>query len=551
MPYDQPIYEFDEEFDIKYYKAWVLGTQWFPPPQTPLFVDFHFSLGLYGLKWAPAMMSDPRTKGWDVRVRKGGLYLSVIETNEEEKKQLEPIWREKMRKVLEDPWAVWEDRKHNLREKLFNFFALDLKGLTDMELVDHWYQCWHYGKYVEECHFYPMYALGQGNIVFRKLLKQLLNITPDDPIYSELHSGFENEFTKITEEMSTLANAAVEAGLQEAFHNARPDEVLEKLAASEAGRQWVEQFNRFVQEHGYMRRRQHDLCTPTWGEDNTQVLADIQRFVAAGKGSRSREARPRLVERRKQREEEILAKVPPEEREAFRKLMACSQASSVFSEEHTLYCETLGYTVVRLAAMELGRRFAAKGMIDSPDDVMFLHYDEIAHAGGVQERCNLRKITDKRKEEHAGYRKIENDHPLILGDPTKLGEIIDADVIFGVMVAPPIARPEEVGATLVGCAGAPGVVEGTAVVCMGEEEIDKVYPGAILVVPATAASWTPVFNIIKGIVTDGGGYLTHALIVAREFGVPAVIGTQEATRKIKTGQRIKIDGNLCRVWVMD
>jgi pyruvate, water dikinase len=551
MPYDQPIYEFDEEFDLKHYKAWVLGTQWFPPPQTPLFVDLHFGFGLYGLKWGPAMMSDPRTKGWDVRMRQGGLYLSVLETSEEEKKELEPLWREKMRKVLENPWAVWEERKRNLREKLFGFIAVDLKNLSDMELIDHFYEVWSYDKYVEECHFYPMYALGQGNIAFRRWLKRLLNISPEDPIYSELHSGFENEFMEITENMSVLADMTIDLGLEVVFRNANTDQVLVNLATSEAGRQWIEQFNAFVKKHGYMRRRQMELCTPTWWEDSTQVLADIQRFVAAGKGSRSREARPRLVERRKQREEEILGKVPLEEREAFRKLMTCSQASSVFSEEHTLYCETLCYTVIRLAAIELGRRFVAKGMIDSPDDVMFLQCHEIVHAGGVQQRCDLRKHVNKRKEQYTTYRQIENNHPLILGDPSKLGEMIDADVIFSVMVAPPIARPEDVGATLVGCAGAPGVVEGTAVVCMGEEEMDNVYPGAILVVPATAASWTPVFNIIKGVVTDGGGYLTHALIVAREFGIPAVIGTQEGTRKIKTGQRIKIDGNLCRVWVMD
>lgn len=551
MTFDQPIYEFDEEFDLKYYKAWVLGAQWFPPPLVPLFVDLHFSRGKYGMQWAPCSLSDPRTKGWDWRLRNGGWYFSVVETSEEERKQNEPIWREKMRKILDDPWAVWLDRKRNLHEKLFGFAALDLKGMTDAELVDHWYDIWNYNKYVQECHFYPMYALGQGNIVFRRLLKQLLNITPDNPIYSELHSGFDNDFTRITEDMTRVADLAGDLGLQEAIKNSSPDDMLENLEKTENGRKWIEEFNQFVKKHGHMRRRGMEVCTPTWWEEPKLALADIQRFVAAGKGSRSIEARPRLVERRKQREQELLAKVPPEERETFKKLMACSQASSVFSEEHTLYVEDLGFTVIRLGAMEFGRRFAAKGMIDGPDDVMFLHDDEIAHAGIIQERCNLRKLVNQRKAEYAGYREIEGTHPMILGDPTKLGELIDADVIFAVMVAPPIATPEEVGATLVGCAGAPGVIEGTAVVCMGEEEMDKVYPGAILVVPATTASWTPVFNIVKGVVTDGGGYLTHALIVAREFGIPAVVGTQDGTRKIKTGQRIKVDGNLCRVWVME
>lgn len=552
MAFDWPIYELDEDFDLKYYKAWVLGAQWYPPPLVPLFVDLHFSHGKYGMQWAPDALSDPKTKGWDWRIYKGGWYLSVVETTEEEKKEREPIWREKMRKILEDPWAVWEVRKPVMREKLTSSLAFDLKKATDGELVEHWYDVWNFNKYVQESHFYPMYALGQGNIVFRRLLKELLNITPADPVYSELHSGFENEYTHIIEIMSEVSDFAINLGLQETFKNSSLDNLLTDLATSDNGRKWVERFNQFVHEYGYMRRRPIEICTPTWWEDPKLPLTEIHRFVTAGiKGIRSVEMRPRLVEKRKKLEEELLSKVPPEERETFRKLMICSQASSVYSEEHNLYVEMLGFSTIRLPAIELGRRLVAKGVMDDPEDVMYLHHDEIAHAGVIQEKCNVRKLVNQRKQEYAGYRELEGTLPMILGDPTKLGELVDADVIFAVNAAPPVATPEEVGATLVGCAGAPGVVEGIALVCMGEEEIDKVTPGVILVTPATTASWTPVFNIVKGVVTDGGGYLTHALIVAREFGIPAVVGTQEGTRKIKTGQRVRVDGNLCRVYVLD
>lgn len=553
MAFDWPIYELDEDFDLKYYKAWVLGAQWYPPPLVPLFVDLHFSHGKYGMQWAPDALSDPKTKGWDWRLHKGGWYLSVVETTEEEKKAREPIWREKMRKILEDPWAVWESRKPILHEKLHAFLAFDLKGATDGELVDQWYTVWNFNKYVQESHFYPMYALGQGNIVFRRLLKELLGIMPADPVYSELHSGFENEYTHIIEVMSEVADYAVDLGLESIFKsNTAVDGLLDALGTSENGRKWIERFNKFVNDYGYMRRRAIEICTPTWWEDPTLPLADIQRFVTTGaKGIRSVTMRPQLVEKRKKLEEELMGKIPPEERETFRKLMVCSQASSVYSEEHNIYVEMLAFSGIRLTSLEIGRRLVAKGVMDNADDVMFLHHDEIAHAGVIQEKCDVRKLVNARKREYDGYRELEGTLPMILGDPAKLGELVDADVIFAVNAAPPVARPEDVGATLVGCAGAPGVIEGTALVCMGEEEIDKVTPGVILVTPATTPSWTPIFNIVKGVVTDGGGYLTHALIVAREFGIPCVVGTQEGTRKIKTGQRIKVDGNLCRVWVLD
>jgi phosphohistidine swiveling domain-containing protein len=552
MPYDKPIHDFDEEFDLKYYPGWVLGTQWFPPPFVPLFVDLHNTWGDYGMQFAPCSLSDPRTKGWVPRIRNGALYLTVAEPTEEEKKQLEPLWREKMQKILQDPWIVWEERKRNLKERLHGYAAFDLKNATDVALVDHWYEAWHYCKYVEECHFYPMYALGQGNIVFRRLLKQLFDIDAHDPVYAQLHSGFENEFTKAMEEMAEVADLAIALDLQDTFKNTSVDHLQEYLGVTENGQKWLERFREYVKTYFYMRRRGLEIATPTWQEDPNLPLADIHRFVVTGGGSRSVEARPRLVQRRKEIEQELLGRVPDEvAREAFQKLMRCSQASAVFSEEHTLYVEMLYYSIVRLIAMEFGRRFIAQGMTESADDTLFLHYDEIGNAGLIGGRRNLRPLVARRRQEYDEYRRIETTHPLFLGDPGKVAELANADVIFAVNVAPPIAKPEDVGATLVGCAGAPGTAEGTALVCRSEEELGKVVPGVILVVPATTASWTPVFNVIKGIVTDGGGYLSHALVIAREFGIPAVVGTQEATQRIKTGQKIRIDGNLGRVWVTD
>jgi phosphoenolpyruvate synthase/pyruvate phosphate dikinase len=83
---------------------------------------------------------------------------------------------------------------------------------------------------------------------------------------------------------------------------------------------------------------------------------------------------------------------------------------------------------------------------------------------------------------------------------------------------------------------------------MSEKEWDKIQPGDILVTPMTSAVWTPLFGLIKGAVTDSGGALTHPVIVSREYGIPCVAGTLFATMRIKTGDRIRVDGNLGRVY---
>jgi phosphohistidine swiveling domain-containing protein len=379
-----------------------------------------------------------------------------------------------------------------------------------------------------------------------------LNISPSDVEYAQLHSGFENEFTNSVDSVVELAALALDLSLQEVFSKSKPNELISKLKGSENGGKWILQFEELLKKYGFMRRRGLEINTPTWWEDNTIPLVEIQRYVVEGKRTASNvQIRPELEKRRKNLEQELLEKTPLEEREVFKQLMICSQASHVFSEEHTLYVEMMGFSAVRLAAMEIGYRLTSKGILDSPDDILFLHHDEIIHTTIVQERCDLKTLVRKRKREYSEYRKLEGTLPFVLGDPEKISELIDADVIFSVSAAPPIAKPEEVGASLVGCAGAPGVVEGIACVVKSEEELEKVEPGSILVAPATTASWTLVFNTIKGVITDGGGYLTHALIVAREFGIPAVVGTQEATKRIKTGQKVRIDGNRCLVYILD
>jgi phosphoenolpyruvate synthase/pyruvate phosphate dikinase len=108
----------------------------------------------------------------------------------------------------------------------------------------------------------------------------------------------------------------------------------------------------------------------------------------------------------------------------------------------------------------------------------------------------------------------------------------------------------ELKVDLYGAASIPGVVEGLARVILSEDDLSKMQPGEILVAPEAMESWTPLFGKIKAVVTDSGGISPHAVIVGREYGIPAVVGTGEATKIIKTGQRIKVDGDHGRVYIL-
>jgi pyruvate, water dikinase len=106
------------------------------------------------------------------------------------------------------------------------------------------------------------------------------------------------------------------------------------------------------------------------------------------------------------------------------------------------------------------------------------------------------------------------------------------------------------GTEVHGYAAAPGVAEGVARVLRDVNDIGQIQDGEILICPVTAPSWAPVFGKIKAAVSDIGGTMSHAAIVAREYGMPAVVGTGHATKRIKTGQRIRVDGNRGTVTVL-
>jgi phosphoenolpyruvate synthase/pyruvate phosphate dikinase len=226
--------------------------------------------------------------------------------------------------------------------------------------------------------------------------------------------------------------------------------------------------------------------------------------------------------------------------------MKAAQKAGAWSEDHTYYCELYCQGIGRWITREIGRRFAEAGVVDDPEDVQFLIADEIEKAMIPMGKVKLHRYVNQRKKEWEGY--LKGTPKPFYGNIERVQEMVRKDPTISVSTSAPIVR-EELKADLYGAASAPGVAEGVARVIMTEDKLADIKPGEILVAPGTSAPWTPAFEIIKGLITDGGGALCHGVIVAREYGIPAVTGCLEATRKIKTGDKVKVDGNLGVVYI--
>ena len=183
---------------------------------------------------------------------------------------------------------------------------------------------------------------------------------------------------------------------------------------------------------------------------------------------------------------------------------------------------------------------AAAGAIAERDEVFWLKWEEVEEAARALDACQpVGDFHCAIKERRATWKQAHDVTPPV-ALPVK-GVIR----FFGINVRRwlPARSGQTAGSIIRGIGASPGRVAGAACVIHGPEEFDQMKPGDILVAKITTPAWTPLFALASGIVTDVGGPLSHSSIVAREYGVPAVLGTGVATHRIRSGQRITVDGN--------
>jgi pyruvate,water dikinase len=208
--------------------------------------------------------------------------------------------------------------------------------------------------------------------------------------------------------------------------------------------------------------------------------------------------------------------------------------------DHHFYIDQGANAHVRLVLMAIGRKLVEAGRLDQPDDVLFLRYNELRMLIGDADALDARATV--------AARRAEREHQATLRPPNWIGTATKEQLAFPYLVNwgyPERFYQEQSAdeATVTGIGGSPGVIEGIARVVRTVDEFDEVTEGDILVCQMTNPAWVVLFTKIAGLVTDTGGTTSHPAVLAREFGIPAVIGTSVATHRIRTGDRVRLDGS--------
>jgi pyruvate,water dikinase len=237
---------------------------------------------------------------------------------------------------------------------------------------------------------------------------------------------------------------------------------------------------------------------------------------------------------------EILEGLTGEALEEMRAANAINLRMAPLTPDHHFYIDQGANAHVRLVLMAIGRKLVADRRLDQPDDVMFLRYNELRMLIGDAASLDARGIVAARRAEREAAAEV---HPR-----NWVGTVTPSQLAFPYLVNwgyPERFHKEESRdeRLVTGIAGSPGVAEGIARVVRTVDEFDDVADGDILVCQMTNPAWVVLFTKIAALVTDTGGTTSHPAVLSREFGIPAVIGTSVATHRIRTGDRVRVDGS--------
>jgi phosphohistidine swiveling domain-containing protein len=298
-----------------------------------------------------------------------------------------------------------------------------------------------------------------------------------------------------------LADTARREGVDDLIRDFTPAAALERLRASTPGRRFLRELESYLARYGG-RARWHELSLPREAEQPTMTLEAVRLALELGERP-SRAPAPDGVDDR-------------------------LRAASALKELHTYDIDYPGLLATREALLGFGRRLVGEGLLARVDDVWMLEREELRSA--LTEPADLRTLVARRGEEQARGL-AEGVRPFLGEPPDERARDSVVESFYG-----------SGGSALQGSGASPGVAEGIARVVAGQDDFARIQSGDILVTTTTTPAWTPLFPSLGGLVTETGGILSHAAVVAREYRLPAVVGAAGATDAIRDGMRVRIDG---------
>jgi len=550
LHYPEPMYPFDIIWD----EAWFLALSQFNtrifivPPA--LGIDHRIHNGYIYITPLPVPNPDDIPKRAELFMKRAGYYFQNWD-------KLHDQWEEKMKGVIqeltdleipvppemEDESVVTEGLGISTGYKLLNAYD---------KLIDLGILCWQY-------HFE---FLNLGYAAYVVFVDFCTKAFPDISLQqiTQMVGGIDVIIYQPDEELKKLAKLAVELGVDDIAMKGEAGEILGNMAGSDNGKKWLEAFEAARDPWFYVSTGtgwyHHDKC---WNDD-LEVPLDAMRIYVEKVRAGENIDRPteKIVKERERLSTEYRALLKTEEDlGTFDQMLGTARTVFPYVENHLFYVEHWFHSVFWNKMREVAQILVDHKFIDDVEDVWYLKRSEVkdvlwdlvtAWATGSNGRGPLvwPKEIEWRKQ---CMKKFQEWTP-----PDAMGTVPETitepfTIVLWGITSESMAHWAKLKSIsegdltkIVGFPGSPGTVEGTVRVCRTVKDIGKLQEGEILVAPTTSPSWAPAFQKIKATVTDVGGVMCHAAIVCREYGLPAVVGTGSATSRLKTGQKVRVNG---------
>ena len=468
-----------------------------------------------------------------VRFLNGYTYIALRYLVPEPHKPAFEAYAEKHRAFIADSEAYWEaTAMPEITGTRAWFRAAQADSVTPPDLASMWKEAWERAERTWQIHFIAIRGAYQ---VTDDLSEFHESVMPDAPAgaalrliqgrFGALHDAevWLDRLTGMVRADPTL-RAAFGAGAPPTMH------VLESLPEARA---FVAELRQFLDTHGHLGGSFDDIGFPSWIEEPSMVLGDIGRRLTVDAAPSAEERRATLLAQADDEADQVRATLAdrPEELARFEALLDAGRRVGPLTEIHNYWIDRLTQSQIRAFAMRVGARLVEAGVLERAEDVLYLKRDEVP--------CLLREPADQRAI--VAERRATHDRQKSMRPPAAVGA----------PKAPPTEPDRFDGAryeatddgTLRGTGASAGVARGAARVMNGPDDFWKLTPGDVIVAPSSNPSWVPLFTVAGGVLCNTGGVLSHAAVVAREVGVPAVVGLGDATTRIPDGALVELDGS--------
>jgi pyruvate,water dikinase len=468
-----------------------------------------------------------------VRFWNGYAYMAARYTIPEPHKPALDAYADKHRAFVAESEAYWDGTAMpEIMESRAWFRAVPVESMGLADLADAWIEAWQRADRTWEIHFIAIRGAYQ---ITDDLSEFYESVVPDAAPGAALRL-IQGRFGALHEAEVWLdrltGTVRADPTLRAAFAEGPPPSI-EALAALPEAEALIDDVREFLDAHGHLGGSFDDIAFPSWIEEPSIVLGDIARRLSVAGAPSAVERRAELLAQADQEADLVRAILAdrPEELARFESLLDAGRRVGPLTEIHNYWIDRLTQSQLRAFTLRVGARLVGAGALERADDVHYLTRDEVP--GVLRTPGDQRPLVADRQAIHARQKAMRP--PATVGAPKT--PPTDPDRFDGARY-----EPTEDG-ILRGTGASAGIARGAARVMNGPADFWKLTPGDVIVAPSSNPSWVPLFTVAGGVLCNTGGVLSHAAVVAREVGVPAVVGLGDATTRIPDGALVELDGS--------